>query len=508
MRISRRGFLKGTLAGATLVCSIVDLKAFCQSVSRTSGTNAPPSPKPANLDLPKIKGKIVVPGDKTYNEDRRDYNARFDVSPNSILFCSNESDVIEAVKWARRNKMPVALRSGGHSYEAYSLIDKGAVIDVSDMTKVAVNAAKTLATVQTGVTLMPLCEALWEKKVVVPVGSCGTVGIAGVTLGGGYGLLSRSMGLTCDNLMGVRMVDCHGNVIVANEHQHSDLLWACRGGGGGSFGVCTEFTFRLHPIDNVTIARMRWKWDEAADVIKAWQHWATQVDDKMTSILTVSSKSAGSLLGLAMYLGSPAKAQSIFEPLLAKVKPKRFSVVPMPFIKAQREFSGMPSKSNGGSKGSAKDLLEPVHAHLHSRFKSTSDYVSADLDEAAIKIMIDALTDSPSASSCVQFDHYGGAINRVPVKDTAFCHRADTRFCLHYQISWNQATKDSANIDWINNFRKAMQPHVSGYAYQNYSDSDITNWGHAYYGDNVNRLNLIKRKYDPDNFFRFPQSIV
>src|SRR5271154_438734 len=108
MRISRRGFLKGTLAGATLACSIVDLKAFCQGINPT---NRSPSPKPSNLDLPKIKGKIVVPGDKSYNEDRRNYNARFDVAPNSILFCSNESDVIESVKWARRNKIPVALRS-------------------------------------------------------------------------------------------------------------------------------------------------------------------------------------------------------------------------------------------------------------------------------------------------------------------------------------------------------------------------------------------------------------
>jgi FAD/FMN-containing dehydrogenase len=496
MRISRRGFLKG--AGATLACSIVDLRALCKDTNLS---------KPiSDLERPKIKGRILFPGDADYNEERKNYNARFDLSPASILFCNSDNDVIEAVKWARRNKVPISIRSGGHSYEAFSLIEKGTVIDVGDMTAVTLNAKKTIAKVQPGITLMPLCEILWKDQRVIPVGSCATVGIAGATLGGGYGLLARSMGLTCDNLIGVKMVDCRGNVVVADEHQNSDLLWACRGGGGGNFGIVTEFSFHLHPIENVSIVRLRWKWEEAADVMRAWQDWACQVDDKMTSILTVSSKKAGALLGLAMYLGSPAKAQSLLNPLLDKVKPKKFSVVSMPFIKAQREFSGLPTKH--AKNDQSKDLTEPVHARLHSRFKSTSDYVRANLDDAAIKVIINALSEVPSDSSCVQFDSYGGAINRIPVKDTAFCHRADTKYCLHYQISWTYAANDIKNVNWINDFRKAMQPHVSGYAYQNYCDRDISNWGHAYYGDNVGRLNSIKRKYDPDNFFRFPQSIV
>jgi FAD/FMN-containing dehydrogenase len=507
MQITRRGFLKGTLAGATLACSIADLKALCAPTDRANSGSVN-SPKPPALNLPKIDGRIIVPGTVGYDEARRDYNARFNVSPDSILFCNSESDVIKAVKWARQNKIAVSVRSGGHSYEAFSLIDKGAVIDVSDMTNITVNAAKTLAKVQSGVTLLPLCETLWEKRVVIPVGSCATVGIAGSTLGGGYGLLARSMGLTCDNLAGVRMVNSHGDIVVANEHQNSDLLWACRGGGGGNFGIVTEFTFRLHPIENVSIVRLRWKWQEAAEVMRAWQDWAYQIDDKMTSILTVSSKTAASLLGLAMCLGSPARAQSILKPLLAKVKPERFSVTSMPFIKAQREFSGLPTKKhNGAANADSEPPPEPVHMHLHERFKGTSDYVRAALDDSAITTIIDALSESPSDSSCVQFDCYGGAIGRVPVKDTAFCHRGDTRYCLHYQISWSQAAHDSSNVNWINDFRKDMQPHVSGYTYQNYCDHNVDNWLHSYYGENLTRLISVKRKYDPDNFFRFPQSI-
>ena len=366
MRLSRRGFLRNTLLGATFACSNFDLEALGKApealkVAGDAKVNS------SSLTLPGIKGRVVTRADHDYDEIRKNYNSRFNVSPNSILLCSSEDDVVKAVKWARKNKALVSIRSGGHSYESFSLVENGAVIDVGDMANISINSARTMATVQTGATLLPLCETLWQKRVVIPVGSCATVGIAGVTLGGGYGLLARSMGLTCDNLAALRMVDAQGNVVVANEHQNSDLLWACRGGGGGNFGVATEFTFRLHKIENVSIVRIRWKWQQAADVIRAWQDWAYQVDDRMTGILTVASKGSGALLGLAMFVGPPNKAQAILGPLLSKVKPERFSVVSMPFIKAQREFSGLPSKHANHLAAQPDPPPEPVHLRLHEQ---------------------------------------------------------------------------------------------------------------------------------------------
>lgn len=525
-KFSRRRFLKGTFAGATLVSVGVDLSACGKRTRAVNSATSPKEtvapkeavtetpPKTPSSSLPEIKGRIVRPGDPGYDEARRDYNARFSLSPGSILYCSSESDVIQAVKWARHNEIAVAVRSGGHSYEAFSLIDGGAVIDVSDMTNISVDSAKKLATVESGVTLLPLYETLWEKRVVVPGGSCATVGIAGLALGGGYGLLARSMGLTCDNMMGVRMVDGGGNVVVADEKQNPDLLWACRGGGGGNFGIITQFTFRLHPIGNVSIVRLRWNWQQALEVMRAWQEWAPRVDDRMTGILTVSSKGAKSLLGLAMFLGPPTGTKHLLQPLLAAVPPEKVSVTAMPFIEAVKKFSGISSSHKRGSKpnkepieGEEKVPPEKVHVHLHSRFKATSDYVDANLSDAAINIMIDALSNTPSDGSCVQFDTYGGAINRVAAEDTAFCHRGATKFCLHYQICWTSAANDSRCEKWINEFRKAMQPHVSGFAYQNYCDREIEDWAHRYYGNNLERLTAVKRKFDPDNFFHFPQSV-
>lgn len=150
-----------------------------------------------------------------------------------------------------------------------------------------------------------------------------------------------------------------------------------------------------------------------------------------------------------------------------------------------------------------------VHAHpaAHTRFKNTSDYVLHELDKTAIDLIISHLSDSPIDSSCLQLDSYGGAINRVPGDATAFCHRGDTKFCMHYQISWRRPSDDEKAMRWVNDFRKSMQPHVSGLAYVSYCDREIDHWSHAYYGDNLNKLIAVKRKYDPENFFHFDQSI-
>jgi FAD/FMN-containing dehydrogenase len=143
----------------------------------------------------------------------------------------------------------------------------------------------------------------------------------------------------------------------------------------------------------------------------------------------------------------------------------------------------------------------------HPRFKNTSDYINAELSEAAIDTIVKYLSESPIDSSCVQFDGYGGVITRVPVQDSAFCHRAGTKFCMHYQASWGSASYDNKGIEWIDSFRKAMQPYVSGFAYANYCDRSIEDWPHRYYGANFDRLEAIKFKYDPDGFFSFPQGI-
>ncbi len=525
MNISRRQFLKTGVLWLSLLSACRRTFAAPGGTKSGAATQAP-------TEL-KIKGAVVAPGSPLYNEARLNYNSRFEIKPKSIVYCQSEDDVRQAVKWARANKIPVAVRSGGHSYEAFSLTGDGAVIDVSNLDGITVNAAKKTARVQSGVRLMELYESLWEKRCVVPAGSCATVGVAGLTLGGGFGLLARRFGLTCDNLTGVRMVDAKGNIVEANAGKNSDLFWACRGGGGGNFGIVTEFTFRLQQVGNVTVFRLSWDWQEMPAVIEAWQKWAPFTDDRITSVLTLTSKMAYSLSCIGVFVGGRTEAEKLLRPLYTAVKPTHISYSVVPFIDAARRFSGFkrqPNKrpikaepqstlptrqpSSASATQSATPTVPPpapqtvhIHPESHTRFKNTSDYVAKPLDKSAIETIVNFLSQSPIGSSCLQLDGYGGAINRVPADATAFCHRGDTMFCMHYQVSWNHRSDDERSIHWVNGFRKAMQPHVSGFAYVSYCDREVEDWAHAYYGANLTRLVAVKKKYDPDNFFHFAQSI-
>jgi FAD/FMN-containing dehydrogenase len=539
MAISRRKFLKKGVQGASLVSGLglSGLSAAFagneEKVDANTGLPENESEKPkkqeepikktsaeepvANQEqelpapkLPTIKGQIVSTSDPEFNDARKNYNGRFDIKPKYIFYCENENDISETIRWAREQKLKVAIRSGGHSYEAFSLVQDGVVIDVSKMNNVQIDSAKKIARVGAGTTLIPLYDALWQKRVVVPAGSCETVGIAGVALGGGFGLLARSMGLSCDNIQTIRMIDAEGKTVVADAKTNSDLLWACKGGGAGNFGVITQLTFKVHPINNVTIIRLRWNWQDMKAIIEAWQNWAPNTDSRLTSVLTMSSKGANSLMLLGMFLGPPAQASALIQPMVQAAKPVKEAIELSSFIDAAHRFSGFkrpkfPPAAHEAANHEA--LPETVHMHAHPRFKNTSDYINSNLSSEAIDTIIKFLTECPIRSSCVQFDSYGGAITKVPADATAFCHRAGTKFCMHYQCSWGHASDDSTGITWINSFRQAMQAYASGFSYANYCDSTIEDFAHRYFGDNVARLSEVKRKYDPEGFFSFPQSI-
>ncbi len=537
MEITRRRFLERTITGAALLAA-GQLTALARGtdsdnnktaeVTDRIGSDAPVQSKPTPVDSPKfsesssvdvpeiskefkealsrlkIKGKVTSPGEPDYAEASKDYNGRFSSQPNCVVYCQSESDVAETVKWARKQNLPVSLRSGGHSYEGFSIADGGIVIDVSKMTGIKVNPSKKVAQVESGATLMLLYETLWQKRLVVPGGSCATVGVAGLALGGGFGLLARSMGLTCDNILGVRMVDASGKIIEANQQMNPDLLWACRGGGGGNFGVVTEFTLQAHPINNVSVFKLKWNWDDMPAVIKAWQKWAPNVDDRMTSVLTLTSRKSNRVSCIGLFNGSQSEVGSLIKPLMTAAKPTKFSITTSPFMDAVNRFSGIVKPKITPS---AKVVPDTVHQHIHPRFKNSSDYVNKELDDDGIKTIVSHLTESPRDSSCIQFDSYGGKINRIPIQDSAFCHRGDTKFCIHYQISWQKQAEDERNVKWINDFKAAMKSHVSGFSYVNYCDRETDNWARSYYGDNLERLVAVKNKFDPDNFFNFAQSI-
>lgn len=445
-----------------------------------------------------LTGQVVRAGDLDYDTACQCGNGRIAGSPAAIVFCRSAADVCQAVTWARRNGLAFRARCGRHSYEGYSTVDGGVVIDVSPIKNVRLDRERGTAWVGSGIGLLDLYAALWKDGMTVPGGSCPTVGIAGSTLGGGFGLLARRYGLTCDNLLAANVVTADGRLVHATEETNSDLLWACKGGGGGNFGIATAFQFRTHAVDTVAVYRIAWDWDDLEAAIDSWQAWAPHVDDRLTNVLSLRSKDEDEHSSTGLFLGSAAELSKLIAPLKSAGRPVEVTLHTMSYWDSVMRFAGLGETSY-------------ANWHLHeapyrSPFKNTSDYADRPLTAEAIGVIRRQLADAPSRGSLVQLEGYGGAIGRVAPTATAFCHRAGVLFGLQYQSYWGYGA-GTDEIAWVNAFRRDMQPYVSGMAYGNYVDSGIADWPQAYYGPNLPRLRQIKRKYDPENAFRFPQSI-
>ena len=369
------------------------------------------------------------------------------------------------------------------------------MIDVRSMDAVVIDTAAKTARIGAGSLLGDVAEKLFTKKLALPAGSCKPVGIAGLTLGGGHGLSSRKFGLTADNLLSAQLVDATGTVLTASATENPDLFWALRGGGGGNFGIVTEFTFRVHPVDRVIAFRISWPTSYPTATLKKFQSFAQTAPDEL-SFLYVLTGGQGKITGIrctGQYLPKTAgetptlsKLMSLLAPLLsigeATLSTKQFT-----YLEAARYFAG-----NG----------DPDRVY----FKGKSDYSVGALSSEGVSTFIKTLRNSPAIIAGI-FEAYGGAINRVGETDTAFPHRGDTRFCLQYYSEWSSSTSTNRNAGAVRSLYTAMRPHMPGYSYVNYIDLDLTDWAPAYYKGNLSRLMTIKQQYDPDNFFHFAQSI-
>ena len=254
---------------------------------------------------PELTGRIVTPKDPQYNVDRQDFNTFFDKFPLVIVYAQETQDVVNAVKWARYWKVPMRIRSGGHSYEAFSVLNAGIVIDLSEMTQVDIECKRGTVIAQTGLRNNALYKTLGAEGLVVPSGACPTPAIGGVTLGGGHSILSRPWGLTLDHLLELEMVDANGNLIHASADHNANLFWASRGGGGGNFGICTPFRYRTHCIDTVGFAEISWDIKDLKSVLRAWQEYTTPCsDERLTPTLFIASGEMTSLLMQRVFLGS------------------------------------------------------------------------------------------------------------------------------------------------------------------------------------------------------------
>lgn len=461
-----------------------------------------------------LTGSLVLPGESQYPVAKQLYDPVFDsISPQAIAYCQSPTDVQRCIAYARDHGVPLALRSGGHSYAGYST-STGLVIDVTGMHQVVVSTASGLATVGAGTLQIDVYAQLAAANLVVPGASCPTVGIAGVALGGGIGVLDRKYGLTCDNITSLQIVTADGELRTCDSTHNADLYWACRGGGGGNFGAVTSFQFQTHPTMDLAQFVASWDWSTAADAVPAWLTWAAQAPDELWSNCLLIGGAPGSSPTMSItgvYTGTETALTTLLEQFKQTVgtPPTSLQVWTDGFLPAMLNEAGC------GSLTIAQCHLPtqtPQGQLSRATFAAKSDFISEPLDQNGVAALLSGVEERAQtyglSGGAVILDACGGAVNRIPPSATAFVHRND--LCsVQYFADWGGGggAVQTANLAWLSAFHALMRPYVSGYAYQNYIDPTLTDWAHAYYGSNLARLIEVKTKYDPDNVFHFAQSI-
>ncbi|MEA2147581.1 MAG: hypothetical protein QOG59_3168 [Solirubrobacteraceae bacterium] len=444
----------------------------------------------------KIRGHVFAPGQPGFKAAAHVFNPRFDhVVPSAVARPLDGPDVRSAIRYTTSKGIPVRARSGGHSYAGYSTIANGVVLDLRKLGAITVDKPGGTATIGAGAQLVDINAKLDSAGVTLPGGSCPSVGIAGVTLGGGFGLESRRFGLTCDSLLSAQIVTADGQLRTVNHQTDADLLWALKGGGGGNFGIVTQFTFKVHPVPaNATYFNVSWPWSSADEAIAAWQGWAPHARDTVTSILHVNAGAPPTIAANGQYLGPSSDIPSIVSHLLGVPGASLSANVEKPWLAIQLLLAGCShlSVAECHTVGAG-----PVGTLQRQTFVAKSDYVTTPLSHAGRAAMIAAA--QTAGAGALLCDAYGGAVNRVAPTATAFMHRGPL-FCIQYY-------GDGAGPAWVDQAWTKMRPHVSGHAYQNYIDASLPDWPHAYYGQNLGRLQATRQRVDPHHYFNFPQAI-
>jgi FAD/FMN-containing dehydrogenase len=434
--------------------------------------------------------RVVTPADVGYEQACQVWNSIYTASPAEIVYCSAATDVSAALGRALDKGTPFRLRCGGHSYEGYSTLDDGVIIDVTDMNRVTVSDDRKTAVIGAGGRLGDIYSALSAEGVAIPGGTCPPVGISGLTLGGGLGMLVRAEGMLIDSLLSLEMVDARGRVLTADRDNHPDLFWACRGGGGGNFGIATSFTFGLVPVKVATVFTVTWPWDDFEEAMGAWERWASVADERISMLFVPLPESAGVVTVLGEFRGTKDELTPLLDPI---------SKVGQPTVESNEYTSYIDAVNQVAT------LEGPQATAATSRVKGKTSFVSDPLGPEAIRTFKDWMAQAPDGAAPTIYA-MGGAISRVRPEETAFVHR-DARFLIAYQTNWDSADDDRTNLDWCENIYEAMRPYVKGGAYVNIPDRTLTDWLRAYYGDNLRRLVEVKRAYDPEDVFHFAQSI-
>jgi FAD/FMN-containing dehydrogenase len=457
----------------------------------------------------RIDGRVVLPGAPDFNSARKSQMARFDaVLPAAVVLCASSADVAATVAFARQHGLPMAVRGGGHSVAGRSSTD-GVIVDVGPMDSVAVEA--DLVRVGAGVRLGGLYDVVHAHSRAVPAGCSHSVGIAGLTLGGGIGILGRRHGLTCDRLERAEVVLADGRVVECDEDRHDDLFWALRGAGGGQFGVVTALALRTVSAPVAKVFHLVWPFEHARALIRAWQRWAPTGPDELDATLRLSATGGAEappvvdLFGVL--LGSEADIGDLLGDLVAQVgaDPTTADRRQVSYRDAKRYLDGL------GPSDRWRDEPPPPPPRDDGHVFTKSELFQRPMPDEAIDALVEHFAPGPIACRAreVTFLPWGGAYNRVPADATAFAHR-DALFLVQHLLVLDPGTDRAASgsaRDWLAGSWALVRPWGSGAVYPNFPDPDLADWGRAYYGANYERLRQIKARYDPDGVFRFHQSI-
>ena len=443
-----------------------------------------------------IKGEVILPNDAGYDSARTIWNATIDKHPALIVRCATTSDVVGAVNFAKANRLALAVRGGGHNIAGSALCDDGIVIDLSQMKAVQVDAAARRATVEGGATLADFDAATQAHGLAVPLGINSTTGVAGLTLGGGFGWLSRKYGMTIDSLESAEVVTAAGEVVRASATEHPDLFWALRG-GSGNFGVVTRFEFRLHPVGpNVLSGLIVYPLSEAKSALRQYRDFMAKAPDEL-SVWTVLRQApplpflseavhGTEIIALALlYAGDPKEGEALIDPLRKFGTPLGEHVGVQPYTAWQQAFD---------------PLLTPG---ARNYWKSHNFSV---LDDALFDTVIEYIRKLPSPQCEIFFGAIGGATTRPAPDSAAYAHR-DAQFVMNVHGRWIDEADDERCIGWARDYFKASAPYASGGVYVNFLTADEGDRVKAAYGENYDRLARIKRTYDPANLFSTNQNI-
>ena len=460
-----------------------------------------------------IAGAVILPGSPNYESVRKSAIARFhDVRPQVVVLCETPADVSEAILLARRTGLETAIRSGGHCFAGRSSTS-GMVIDVSPMRSVSVSGG--VAQVGAGARLGDVYDSLEEQGLTIPAGCGPSVGIAGLTLGGGLGILGRRYGLTSDQLLAAQVVLADPRVVECDDHHDGELFWALRGAGGGTFGVVTSLTFNTIPAPDATAFHLLWPHTEAAALIDAWQNWAPYGPDELAaSLLVIASGDVDrppvvNLFGAT--LGTESDTTELLDELVARVGVDPISAFhkQMSYRHIKRYLAELGDEMAGDDQFGEILQREPSQqGHPYSK----SEFFRRPLPSEAIAALVENLQKGRVAGQSRELDFtpWSGAYNRVPTDATAFVHREELFLLKQSVVVYPYASSAEREVarSWLLRSWASVHPWGSGGVYQNFPDPDLEDWAHAYYGTNFDRLVRVKGRYDSDDFFHSQQSLA